>query len=232
MASSANIRKRAKQLKGQPVRVELHDGRSYIGWIAGLDANGLVLSIPPRGKKKMKKKKAAHSKKARSSAIQQPLDSGLPRDPRFAQGIHPDVGWGLGGVPMGYGPGPGGNWGRPRELGYYGNLNGGWGRPQGYYGFSGMPGRPGPRPYGYGFAGGPGRPRRPGLFGFGGSSGSEGSGGTQEQNTESSSSEGPRRPGIFGMVQKVQKYMPLMKMGYNAIKSIIPLFNGIKALMV
>lgn len=228
MASSANIRKRAKQLKGQPVRVELHDGRSYIGWIAGLDPNGLLLSVPPRGKKKTKKKTAARSKKARSSAIQQPFDSGFPRDPRFVEGIRPSVGWGLGGVPMGYGPG--GNWGRPRELSYGGSFNGGWGSPGGYYGFSGIPGRPGPGPFGYGFAGGPGRPRRPGLIGFGGSNGD--SGGTQEQNTETSPSERPRRPAILGMVQKVQKYMPLMKMGYNAIKSIIPLFNGIKALMV
>ncbi|WP_270406149.1 hypothetical protein [Paenibacillus timonensis] len=207
MASSASIRNRAKQLKGQPVRVVLHDGSSYIGWIAGLDPHGLFLSVPPRGKKKSKKKTAARSKKARVSAFQPLFGGGYPGN--------------LGSPGSGTDIRPGGGWG------YGGGLGGGYGS------FGGYPGRPGPGAYG--FTGGPG-PGRPGFIGFGGgsggSSGSGGSGGSQEPSPESESPVRPRRAGLFGMVQKVQKYMPLMKMGYNAIKSIIPLFNGIKALMV
>ncbi|WP_178023628.1 hypothetical protein [uncultured Paenibacillus sp.] len=208
MASSANIRNRAKQLKGRPVRVVLHDGSSYIGWIAGLDPHGLLLSVPPRGKKKSKKKPAARSKKARVSAFQPLFGGGYPGNAGSGTGtaIRPEGGWGFGG-------GPGG----------------------GYASFGGYPGRPGLGAGAYGFPGGP-RPGRPGFIGFGGGSGgyggSGGSGGSQEQSPEDEAPVRPRRAGLYGMVQKVQKYMPLMKMGYNAIKSIIPLFNGIKALMV
>lgn len=208
MASSANIRKRAKQLKGQPVRIVLHDGRSYIGWIAGLDPSGLLLSVPPRGKKKSKKKSTARRNKARVSAFQPLFGGGLPGSPGAG-------GAGIGAGPSGVGIRPGAGWGY--------SVGPGWG-----YGFSGGPGRPG----GYGFTGSQGPGRRPGFSGLGNGAGGEPGGGAQEPSAGGEDPGRPRRAGIFGMVQKVQKYMPLMKMGYNAIKSIIPLFNGIKALMV
>ncbi|MBM6994790.1 hypothetical protein IM700_003820 [Paenibacillus sp. DXFW5] len=164
MASSANIRNRAKQLKGQPVRVLLHDGRSYIGWIAGLDSSGLLLSVPPRGKKKSKKKAAARSKKARVSAFQPLFGGGIPGYPGSSAGIRPPVaGWGFGGGPgLGYGSFSG-NPGRPGAYGFAGGP--GPGRP-GFTGFGGPSGgsggSEGQAPEGES----PERPRRAGIFGM------------------------------------------------------------------
>lgn len=42
----------------------------------------------------------------------------------------------------------------------------------------------------------------------------------------------PGRPRMREWIDTARKYMPVMKLGYNAIRSIIPFFNGIKALMV
>lgn len=42
----------------------------------------------------------------------------------------------------------------------------------------------------------------------------------------------PVRPRMREFIETAKKYMPVMKLGYNAIRSIIPFFNGIKALMV
>lgn len=42
----------------------------------------------------------------------------------------------------------------------------------------------------------------------------------------------PARPRMREFIDTARKYMPVMKLGYNAIRSIIPFFNGIKALMV
>ncbi|WP_018751715.1 hypothetical protein [Paenibacillus sanguinis] len=42
----------------------------------------------------------------------------------------------------------------------------------------------------------------------------------------------PVRPRMRELIETAKKYMPVMKLGYNAIRSIIPFFNGIKALMV
>lgn len=164
MASSAHIRNRAKQLKGQPVRVTLHDGRSYIGWIAGLDPNGLVLSVPPHGKKKSKKKAAARHKKARVSAFQPLFSGGLPGNPGTGGGLRPGAGWGLGGGPWGgSGFGFGGNPGRPGAWGFAGVP-----RPErpGFIGFGGASGGS-DEPQGQDSEGGsPKRPRRPGIFGM------------------------------------------------------------------
>lgn len=57
MSNRAKIRKRAEQLKGRPVCVTLHDGRTYVGWITGLDKDGLTLSKPRKNKNKNKKSK-------------------------------------------------------------------------------------------------------------------------------------------------------------------------------
>lgn len=59
MANSTKIRKQAKQLKGRPVCVTLHDGRSYVGWISGLGKDNLILSTPPPAKST--KRKAAQT---------------------------------------------------------------------------------------------------------------------------------------------------------------------------
>lgn len=37
MGNSARVRKQAKRLKGRKVCITLHDGRTYVGWITGLD---------------------------------------------------------------------------------------------------------------------------------------------------------------------------------------------------
>lgn len=55
MANTTKIRKRAEQLKGRPVCITLHDGRTYVGWITGLDKNGLTLSKPRKNKHKNQK---------------------------------------------------------------------------------------------------------------------------------------------------------------------------------
>ncbi|WP_379128488.1 hypothetical protein [Paenibacillus sp. sgz500958] len=48
MANRTKIHKQARQLKGQPVCITLHDGRSYVGWITGLEKDSLILSKPTR----------------------------------------------------------------------------------------------------------------------------------------------------------------------------------------
>lgn len=201
MANSAKIRHRAKKLKGQPVYVTLYDGRSYVGWITGLDQNGLILSGQPNKRKKTKRKSSARAKKATLSAFQ-PYFGGFPGNPRpGTEGAA--GGWPAGGIGFG-GGGPGG-------PGFGGGI-GGFGGP-GFGGGSGGPGGPG-------FASGSGGPGRTGFASGSGGPGGPGPG---------SETERPRRSGLFGTVRK---YMPLMQMGYNAIRSIIPLYNGIKALMI
>lgn len=58
MSNRAKIRKRAEQLKGRPVCVTLHDGRTYVGWITGIDKDGLTLSKPRKNKNKSKNRKS------------------------------------------------------------------------------------------------------------------------------------------------------------------------------
>jgi hypothetical protein len=44
MAQSEAIRAKARQLQGQPVRVTLHNGETYIGYIANCYDKGVVLA--------------------------------------------------------------------------------------------------------------------------------------------------------------------------------------------
>lgn len=44
MAQSKEMRTQAKQLQGRPVCVTLHNGQSYIGWISGIGTDGLELA--------------------------------------------------------------------------------------------------------------------------------------------------------------------------------------------
>lgn len=70
MANTTKIRKRAEQLKGRPVCITLLDGRTYVGWITGLDKNGLTLSKPRKNKhKKSKKHSSSRSRKANVSGL-------------------------------------------------------------------------------------------------------------------------------------------------------------------
>ncbi|AIQ66436.1 hypothetical protein [Paenibacillus graminis] len=46
MGQPTKIRKRAKALKGRPVCITLHDGRSYVGYITGVEKEALILSRP------------------------------------------------------------------------------------------------------------------------------------------------------------------------------------------
>lgn len=132
MANSTKIRKRAEQLKGKPVCITLYDGRTYVGWISGLDKEGLTLS-KPRNNKKTKRKTPSRSRKATVSGFMPLLGTLL------------------------------------------GNSGGG----------------------------------TPGLGGIGGS----GFG------------------GFMGFIGMMQKAMPVMRMGYNMIKSISPFMAGLKGLM-
>ena len=68
MSSSAKVRSRAKQLKGRPVCITLHDGRSYMGWITGIDKEGLTLS-GQRTHRTSKKNSRSRSKKATVSGL-------------------------------------------------------------------------------------------------------------------------------------------------------------------
>ncbi|WP_339189130.1 hypothetical protein MKY54_01130 [Paenibacillus sp. FSL P2-0121] len=144
MANTTKIRKRAEQLKGRPVCITLHDGRTYIGWITGLDKNGLTLSKPRKNKhRKSKKHSSSRSRKANVSGLM-PLFGSL---------------FGLGGGALG-----------SAGAGAASSGGGGFG----------------------------------GFGGFG---------------------------GIGNFIGMVQKTMPVMKMGYNMIKSISPFLNGLKGLM-
>ncbi|MFC6653934.1 hypothetical protein [Paenibacillus rhizoplanae] len=129
MANSTKLRKRAQQLKGQPVCITLHNGRSYVGWITDLNQEAVILSRPST-------RKGPPSKRKTSSAARRAEVSGF--------------------MPL------------------LGSLMGGGG----------------------------------GAAGLGGGLG--------------------RFMGMFGMVQKA---MPVMKMGYNMIKSIRPFLGGLKGLM-
>ncbi|WP_440961140.1 hypothetical protein ACN6KS_01125 [Paenibacillus nitricinens] len=138
MSNRAKIRKRAEQLKGRPVCVTLHDGRTYVGWITGLDKDGLTLSKPRKNKNKNKKSKKHTSSRSRKANV-----SGLM--PLFGS-----------------------------------------------------------------------------LFGMGG-----GAAGAAEGASSGASGFG----GIMGFVGMIQRTMPVMKMGYNMIRSISPFLNGLKGLM-
>lgn len=126
MANSAKLRKQAQQLKGRPVCITLHDGRSYVGWITSLNKDAVILSRTHT--------RYSHNSKRKASAARRKAE---------VSGFLPLLGSFMGG-------GAGGG------------------------------------------------------LGFG------------------------RIMGMFGMVQKA---MPVMKMGYNMIKSIRPFMNGLKGLM-
>ncbi|KHL95918.1 MULTISPECIES: hypothetical protein [Paenibacillus] len=126
MANSTKIRKRAQQLKGRPVCITLHDGRSYVGWITDLNKEAVILS----------RTSTHHKPKRKSSSGARKAD---------VSGFMPLLGSFMGGA--------------------------------------------------------------------GGAAGIGGLG---------------KFMGMFGMVQKA---MPVMKMGYNMIKSIRPFLGGLKGLM-
>ncbi|MNO49394.1 hypothetical protein D3C76_397460 [compost metagenome] len=142
MSNRAKIRKRAEQLKNRPVCITLHDGRTYVGWITGLDKDGLTLSKPRKNKYKSKNKKSRRNTHSRQKAN--------------VSGLMPLFGslFGLGG---------------------------------GAAGAAGAVGAASPGPSGFGR--------------------------------------------IMGFVGMIQRTMPVMKMGYNMIKSISPFLNGLKGLM-
>lgn len=59
MANSTKLRKRAQQLKGQPVCITLHNGRSYVGWITDLNQEAVILSRPGTRKGPTPKRKSS-----------------------------------------------------------------------------------------------------------------------------------------------------------------------------
>ncbi|MFC3749455.1 hypothetical protein [Paenibacillus sp. GCM10012306] len=65
MGSSTKIRKQAQKLQGRPVCITLHNGRSYVGWITGLEKEALILSRPSRpASRRQTYKKTSPRKKA------------------------------------------------------------------------------------------------------------------------------------------------------------------------
>ncbi|MBW4085085.1 hypothetical protein [Paenibacillus sp. S150] len=74
MGQPTKIRKRAKELKGRPVCITLHDGRSYVGYITGVEKEVLILSRP-HTRKASAKKSSARSRKAEVSGFMPLLGS-------------------------------------------------------------------------------------------------------------------------------------------------------------
>ncbi|MNN47413.1 hypothetical protein D3C81_1618310 [compost metagenome] len=68
MGQPTKIRKRAKELKGRPVCITLHDGRSYVGYITGVEKEVLILSRP-HARKTTSKKSSNRRRKAEVSAF-------------------------------------------------------------------------------------------------------------------------------------------------------------------
>jgi hypothetical protein len=93
MGNSARVRKQAKRLKGRKVCITLHDGRTYVGWITGLDQGALILS-KQRSNHKPRRAPASRSQKATTSAFLPMLGSLLGGSGTGATGL----GGGLGGL--------------------------------------------------------------------------------------------------------------------------------------
>ncbi|WP_379157580.1 hypothetical protein [Paenibacillus sp. sgz5001063] len=76
MGQPTTIRKRAKALKGKPVCITLHDGRSYVGYITGVQKDVLILSRPYTSTTRTSgKKRPSHRQKAEVSAFMPLLGS-------------------------------------------------------------------------------------------------------------------------------------------------------------
>lgn len=74
MANSTKLRKRAQQLKGQPVCITLHNGRSYVGWITDLNQEAVILSRPGT-RKGPKRKSSSAARRAEVSGFMPLLGS-------------------------------------------------------------------------------------------------------------------------------------------------------------
>ncbi|AOZ92663.1 hypothetical protein [Paenibacillus crassostreae] len=68
MSRTTKLRKRATQLKSRPVCITLHDGRSYVGWITGLEKQALILS-GQRNHRKPNRNSHSRSQKATISGL-------------------------------------------------------------------------------------------------------------------------------------------------------------------
>ncbi|WP_342437948.1 LSm family protein [Paenibacillus sp. FSL L8-0436] len=96
MGNSARVRKQAKRLKGRKVCITLHDGRTYVGWITGLDQGALILS-KQRSNHKPRRASTSRSQKATTSAFLPMLGSLLGGSGAGAAGLGGGLG-GLGGL--------------------------------------------------------------------------------------------------------------------------------------
>jgi hypothetical protein len=96
MGNSARVRKQAKRLKGRKVCITLHDGRTYVGWITGLDQGALILS-KQRSSHKPRRASTSRSQKATTSAFLPMLGSLLGGSGAGAAGLGGGLG-GLGGL--------------------------------------------------------------------------------------------------------------------------------------
>lgn len=88
MAQSEVIRAKARQMQGQPVRVTLHNGETYIGYIANCYDKGVVLAgvaspVPSSsGKKTHSKNKKGKTRKQAGSRSRGSSASRLPKSSR------------------------------------------------------------------------------------------------------------------------------------------------------
>lgn len=99
MGNSTKIRRQAKQLKGRKVCITLHDGRSYVGWISGLEQEALLLSRPhASSKRKRGRTSPSRSKKVETSAFLPMLAPLFGGGAGAGAGLGGLMGGGLGGM--------------------------------------------------------------------------------------------------------------------------------------
>lgn len=92
MAQSEAIRAKARQLQGQPVRVTLHNGETYIGYIANCYDRGVVLAgvaspVPSSNGKKTRNNNPKKGK-THKQAGSRPRGSGASRLPKSSSSSH------------------------------------------------------------------------------------------------------------------------------------------------
>ncbi|OKP82179.1 hypothetical protein A3844_11035 [Paenibacillus helianthi] len=95
MGQPTTMRKRAKALKGRPVCITLHDGRSYVGYITGVEKDILILSRPHTSTTQASgKKRSSRRQKAEISAFM-PLIGSLLGGSGAGAGLASGLGGGL-----------------------------------------------------------------------------------------------------------------------------------------
>ncbi|KWX74778.1 hypothetical protein [Paenibacillus jilunlii] len=95
MGQPTKIRKRAKALKGRPVCITLHDGRSYVGYITGVEKEVLILSRPHTSTARASGKKPSSRKQKAEVSSFMPLFGSLLGGSGASAGLASGLGGGL-----------------------------------------------------------------------------------------------------------------------------------------